>query len=556
MNIKFFLFFAIFISFSSWAYANLEERFDNNGEIIPYKFETFSDESIYQIFGDGVVNRVDETFGELFAVTSSEISYLNKKCAGNSNGVIYTYNKKYPKAKCLAITSVDRTICQNEGYTNPVACSSTTISPSEPPITSPSNPSCNFPYSSLSECMSCGFKDRCVGGKNQQISYSNGVCSYTTTSQSCSTIPTPTKSCSEQGGFKPVIPQYSPNLANVCDFVSACKQLNIKCQPISIDGRDCCIPKKVEIKTYCESDGRKYNIGKGYCDGDNPTKCLIVSGKPQWATGSDCSLGGGCNSNTLKCNDAIRSDTCLQDGKVKQLGDTIKDWYCSPDKTKRLKDTVYQISGKECIVETTEAFLCNFGCKEGVCLDEDGGKPDKTQEELKNEGLTYDEIQDSSNEELFLNSCTSKSECLSNKCLTFNSLITKDILTEQDVENILDRVEGQDYFKAITGGAFIGGGICAATGLGIIISPFCAVGGSVVGFLSATTIDAWSKKDPREIGVCIKEEKKSTETGEPFKFESLNPCSWGSKISKTNGCLVGWAIVIFGFVMLLIIFKS
>ena len=246
------------------------------------------------------------------------------------------------------------------------------------------------------------------------------------------------------------------------------------------------------------------------------------------------------------CKVGVPVTSCSFEGKTYQVGDFVRNECSIYDNTKIYRKIVGSIIGTTCALET-ETTQCGSQmiCKDGECV--------KGETQKKNEGLTYEEIGDASNEELFLNSCTSKSECLSNKCLTFNSLIAKDILTEKDVENMLDKIEGQDYYKAITGGAFIGGGICAATGLGLIISPLCAVGGGVVGFLTATTVDAWSKQDPREVGVCIKEEEVKDGTGDLWK--QINPSIWGAKIGKAigmeeYGAFIGWGIVVLGVLIL------
>jgi len=68
-----------------------------------------------------------------------------------------------------------------------------------------------------------------------------------------------------------------------------------------------------------------------------------------------------------------------------------------------------------------------------------------------------------------------------------------------------------------------------------------SIGGIVklVGYVLGTGY--WCKTQEPPLGVCLA--AKEDESGK-FDLSSLYPCSWGEKIAKGQGCLVGWGIVV------------
>ena len=620
MKLKWIIFFIFLISLIS-VNAKLQERFDLNNNLIPYTIESFDDGSIYQIFGDGTINKVNNDFNLFSVFTSSNIDFLNKKCIGNPDGMIFTIPPKNINAKCLATTIADRSRCVETGYSNPVPCVKTDIKPLNPQPKPSTNPSCTFPYSSLNECLQCKKvkEEECVNDRIYVPSYSNGGCFRSKTDKSCTQIiqyiegkiycfgngfvdkwtngkPVNIdgkKQCSEFGDYindcaidlTENTPNYGNSIDEVCKKKSQpivasknCNELggilissflinSHDCSGLSADyisvssidsqsGNICCI-KKIIIPplptpiTTCPE-------GQWICEGNGIlSQCQNnINLDKEICPSSQCQVKSiySANKDNLCTKDVLKT-TCIHQGTTFKIGDNVG-WTCSTlDESTRISQVVTAINADgSCMVQLSGKEKCgNFKFKQKICEQGFCVEPQSIPLNGSNEGLTFKEIQEATNEELFLNSCTSKSECSSNRCLTFNSLIAKDILTEKDVENILDKVEGQDYLKALTTGAFIGGGVCAATGIGLIITPLCAVGGSIFGFLTEITIDAWTKKDPREIGICIKEEKKDEDTGEDEKlWEQINPCEWGKQLDKKNGCIIGWGIV--GFILLIIFF--
>jgi len=189
MKLQWIIFFMFLISLIS-VNAELQERFDSNNNPIPYTIESFDDGSIYQSFGDGTINKVDDNFNLFSVYTSSNIDFLNKKCIGNPDGVIFTTPPKNKITKCLATTIVDRSRCERDGYSNPVYCAKTNTKPLNPQPKPSTNPSCTFPYSSLNECLQCKTvkEEECINGKIYIPSYSNGGCYRDKTDKSCTQI--------------------------------------------------------------------------------------------------------------------------------------------------------------------------------------------------------------------------------------------------------------------------------------------------------------------------------------------------------------------------------
>ena len=167
-----------------------------DGKIIASRFEILLDGSIYEIYGDGIAELRYKSGPVLFAVTSNNLDYLQQKCTEYGGGEIYMNHPTYT-AKCLATgnfrpLSEDKSYCESWGYTNPQACSGGGSGGSGGGTTT----SCTFPYSSLSQCISCGYlQTRCEAGKQQELGYANGVCAYTTIG-TCET----TQICSDSDG--------------------------------------------------------------------------------------------------------------------------------------------------------------------------------------------------------------------------------------------------------------------------------------------------------------------------------------------------------------------
>lgn len=150
-----------------------------NGISIAYKFDVMSNGDIYEVYGDGTAElRYPQT--NLFSTyTGSITNYLQQKCIDVGGGVIYMNHPTY-SAGCLATTSSDQAICTGEGYTNPQNCGGGINGGGSGSGSGSGSTSCTFPYSSLQQCISCGYlSNRCTSdGHQQELSYANGVCAY------------------------------------------------------------------------------------------------------------------------------------------------------------------------------------------------------------------------------------------------------------------------------------------------------------------------------------------------------------------------------------------
>lgn len=232
-----------------------------DGQIIASRFDSLSDGSIWEVYGDGYVELRYKDGQLLFAtITSGNIDYLEGKCRDLGGGVIYMNHPKY-SAKCLATTTADKSKCEGEGYKNPQSCSgvssggaggstgdSTGGTSGGTTGGGISGGSCTFPYSSLSQCSSCGYlQTRCVSGKQQELSYSNGVCAYTTIG-TCGT-PEPSGGTSQ----------------STCSDIDGGKTYNIKgilTDKNNISHEDVCIYSDVK-EYYCS--GSEYSDTKVNC---------------------------------------------------------------------------------------------------------------------------------------------------------------------------------------------------------------------------------------------------------------------------------------------------
>lgn len=188
--------------------------------------------------------------------------------------------------------------------------------------------------------------------------------------------------------------------------------------------------------------------------------------------------------------------------------------------------------------------------------DADCGNPEPTTPEpktiSKNKGLSFQEIADATTSELFLNSCESRTDC-EGKCLSYNALVRREVFTEKDVNDILDEITTATYFKNVGKGAAIGASVCAITGIGI---PACATAGAGVGFLTTGIIDAFSRKNPADVGVCVLEEEIGDGGLGEIKLGSIG-CKVGESLGlKDNECNTGWIITIFAVIVFLVILSN
>lgn len=317
---------------------NLHKERTVDGKIIAYRFDVLADGSIYEVYGDGATElRYSPRI--TFAVTSSNLDYLQQKCNEYGGGVIYMSHPSY-NAKCLATSnfrslSEDKAYCESWGYTSPQSCGSSGGSTGgSTGGTGGGTTSCIFPYSSLSQCVSCGYlQTRCVSGNQQELGYANGVCAYTTVG-TCGTQQT----CSDTDGGKTYEIQGT----------------------LSIGGTnylDNCFSSSGLTEYYCDSSkSQGYNSEFKEC--------------PNGCSNGVCLQSGGGGGSTINCVDSDGGQTINIKGILTINGQTkgtdscdgsyIQEYYCDSSSVQG-----YNLYKRNC------ADFVSGICSNGACSTED-----------------------------------------------------------------------------------------------------------------------------------------------------------------------------------------
>ena len=327
----------------------------------------------------------------------------------------------------------------------------------------------------------------------------------TATSEDCSTL----KSCADLGGFRTTSQCQSFNtLSTLYEQVSA---------KGDIAGQRCCIPFQQETKDVCvrDSDKKEFDIDEAFCDNDEANVCLLVSGNPRFAV-QTCTRFGGCDSATGKCKST--TEQCNLNGQTLKVNTITEDWHCKDNK--RIKEAVINIdSNGNCVTGVTGAFLCNFGCEDGVCLDKDGDKPTEEGDEStiseKQTALTADEIKKSTATQIANALCNENSDCNNGNCVSQTFLENEGILTKA---TFLKKVDEAVTLKGIIKG----------------IARFFSI-------------------DLDKQGICFDEEEENGNGLGDIKLGTLG-CKFGETlgIKSENACSLGWLVI--GGILLLLIF--
>ena len=265
----------------------------------------------------------------------------------------------------------------------------------------------------------------------------------------------------------------------------------------SLSSRACANGKVPEKDYTCVGDGVLRQCISGSLI--NPSTCSV-----QGQYKNVCLIHESEGSGTIAevCVAGEPAKTCMFEGKKYQVGDFVKNECSAFDETRVLKKVVTGITGTECTLGIDTEIKCDLVCEDGAC---------------KITGLqiprTFDEFEDLTSKELRKSLCRQTSDCKPREDFEVKCI------ENEETKPIVDKAkEGKSIVELITQG--------------------------LLGRL------AFGDKD----GLCVATSK--TTQPPASTLGSLNPCEWGEKIVKGNGCLAGWLITFFGFIIFIVVIRG